>query len=82
MKQRSEAEAIAECYRLVAEAEKNMSPYQYALFVQRLARRFRSRALARSRRELAGGCVLLTARNSPPNAQVIALRETGTLRLS
>jgi hypothetical protein len=60
MKQKmTREETVAECYRLVAEQEAKLPPYQYALFLQRLNRKLDARMLKRTRRTVAGGCTVL-----------------------
>jgi hypothetical protein len=58
MKQRTREETIAECYRLVAEQEAKLPPYQYALFLQRLNRKLDARILERSSR-VDGDCLVI-----------------------
>ena len=59
-KQMTEAETVAECFRMVSEYERNLPPYERALFLQRLDRRLtaRERALVESR-QVDGGCIVL-----------------------
>jgi hypothetical protein len=52
-------QTIAECYRLVAEQEAKPSPYQYALFLQRLNRKLDARILERASRVVDGDCLMI-----------------------
>jgi hypothetical protein len=59
MKQMTREHTIAECYRLVAEQEAKLPPYQYALFLQRLNKRLDARMLKRATRIVDGDCVVI-----------------------
>jgi hypothetical protein len=59
----TEAEKIAECYRLVSEHERKLAPYDRALFIQRLERRLMERTRSEVEcRSVDGGCVVITPR--------------------
>lgn len=60
MKQKmTREETVAECYRLVAEQEAKLPPYQYALFLQRLNRKLDARMLRRTTRIVDSGCIVI-----------------------
>jgi len=56
---RTREETLAECYRRIAEQVAKLSPYDFALFLQRLDRKIYARTVKRTTRTVDGGCVVI-----------------------